>query len=91
MLQLVENRLDKFRYVQFEKSTLEKMDRVLDINVRGVFVALSTNKPFTLVQVGPLELKHRVVMAPLSPFRSPSPENVLTWHGVRDYIQCPPH
>ena len=34
---------------------------------------LSANKLFTLVQVGPMELKHRVVMAPLTRSRSVQP------------------
>src|SRR5580693_3430435 len=37
---------------------------------------LSTNKLFTLVQVGPMELKHRVVMAPLTRSRSVQPGSI---------------
>src|ERR1700734_1282389 len=34
---------------------------------------LTTNKLFTPIQVGPMELKHRVVMAPLTRSRSVQP------------------
>ena len=37
---------------------------------------LSANKLFTLVQVGPMELKHRVVMAPLTRSRSVQPGSI---------------
>jgi N-ethylmaleimide reductase len=37
---------------------------------------LSTKKLFTLVQVGPMELKHRVVMAPLTRSRSVQPGSI---------------
>jgi N-ethylmaleimide reductase len=37
---------------------------------------ISVNKLFTPVQVGPMELKHRVVMAPLTRSRSVQPGNI---------------
>jgi N-ethylmaleimide reductase len=37
---------------------------------------LTTNKLFTPIQVGPMELKHRVVMAPLTRSRSAQPGNI---------------
>src|SRR6202162_4924552 len=37
---------------------------------------LTTNKLFTPIQVGPMELKHRVVMAPLTRPRSAQPGNI---------------
>ena len=37
---------------------------------------LNTNKLFTPIQVGPLELKHRVVMAPLTRSRSIQPGSI---------------
>src|ERR1700730_5924159 len=38
--------------------------------------ALTTNKLFTPIQVGPMELKHRVVMGPLTRSRSVEPGNI---------------
>src|SRR6267143_224587 len=37
---------------------------------------LTTNKLFTPIQVGPMELKHRVVMGPLTRSRSVQPGNI---------------
>src|ERR1700726_1438217 len=38
--------------------------------------SLTTNKLFTTIQVGPMELKHRVVMGPLTRSRSVQPGNI---------------
>jgi 2,4-dienoyl-CoA reductase-like NADH-dependent reductase (Old Yellow Enzyme family) len=37
---------------------------------------LSADKLFTLIQVGPLKLKHRVVMSPLTRSRSVQPGSI---------------
>ena len=37
---------------------------------------LTTNTLFTPIQVGPMELKHRVVMGPLTRSRSVQPGNI---------------
>src|SRR5258708_27975008 len=37
---------------------------------------LTTNKLFTPIQVGPMELKHRVVIGPLTRSRSVQPGNI---------------
>jgi N-ethylmaleimide reductase len=48
---------------------------------------LSTNALFTPIQVGPMELKHRVVMAPLTRSRSVQPGSIPGDRMLEDYRQ----
>src|SRR5271155_5939392 len=52
---------------EYEKNNVQESERALGTSIMKT---LTTNKLFTPIQVGPMELKHRVVMSPLTRSRS---------------------
>jgi NADH:flavin oxidoreductase / NADH oxidase family len=54
---------------EYEKNNVQESERALGTSIMKTF---TTNKLFTPIQVGPMELKHRVVMGPLTRSRSVS-------------------
>src|SRR5258708_16074210 len=69
----------------FEESTLEEMDRVIDINVRGVFVATQAalkhmNKGGRIIMIGS-SVGERVLVPGLVPYSAPKAAGEIFTHS----------